>query len=525
MSTNVFENGDIHTLDRNCPRARAIATRGERILAVGTIQQCREAAGPGARRIDLAGRTVLPGLADSHIHTAQLARRQTTADLTAANGIGEALDTLRRYIAAANSTDWVRGGGWDANRWSNQQTPTRWDLDSVISSRPAALDSIDGHSVWVNSLALAALGVDRQTPDPPGGRIVRDHTGEPTGILRESAIPQARLDAGIDDNLTASISEVQRQLLSVGLTSIHDIDGPDALDAFTTMRCAGTLDIRVHKMISHAELGSAIETGRATGDGDCWIRTGPVKLFTDGSLGSHTCLMSQPFVGEPGNHGVDVLDLPELTRLVKMAADAGIAVAAHAIGDEANRRFLEAVSQAGRSGGNVRLRYRSEHAQFLRPSDLPIMAALGVIASMQPSHCTSDLRLVESMLDESDLASYAWASMRRAGVRVTFGSDAPVEDPNPWHGIFAATTRQRQDRTPSGGWQPNERLSLDDALDAYTVAPAYASYEEHLKGRLRPGLLADFIALETDPYTDAEVPIHATKVCMTVVGGQVRWSK
>lgn len=525
MSGTVYENGVFLTLDDTVPQAPALALRGERIVAVGGIAECRDAAGPGSERVNLEGRTVVPGLTDSHIHAAQLGLSYASVDLSDTTDLQGALLKLGRHVSGSASTGWVLGGRWDANKWTTQKMPTRSDLDTIVKDRPAALSSTDGHSLWVNTIGLTALGIDLRTPDPPGGRIMRDSEGMPTGILLEAAIPTARLAAEATNDLIGSITRVQQHLLSVGVTSIHEIDGRDVLKAFQTLRVRGQLGVRVHKMIPQAHLAESIADGHATGDGDSWIRTGPVKLFTDGSLGSHTCSMGQEFEGEPGNYGISRIGLRELTTLIKTASAAGIAVAAHAIGDEANHQFLRAITAARGSGEGSRLRHRSEHAQFLRHSDLAVMAKLNVTASMQPTHCTSDLPLIDTLLSETNLASYAWRSLRHAGVNVAFGSDAPVEDPNPWHGIHAAVTRQRQDDFPAGGWQPEERLSLISALRSYTIGPAYASYEEHLKGSLRPGMLGDFIVLETDPRTESGVPLYATQVVSTVVGGRVQWSR
>lgn len=523
----VYENADIHTLDGAMPRAAALAVRGERIIAAGDLRTCRDAAGVGARRVDLGGATVVPGLADSHIHTAQWVWGRSHLDLRNVDSLPEALDLIRRRHETLPAGVWLFGGRWNHNTWLVPVPPSRHDLDSVCPDRPAALPSVDGHTTWVNSRALALLGIDESTPDPVGGEIVRDQAGTPTGILREKAAAPARdaMTASVSAGLAAQLRQELPHLLARGVTTVHDIDGEEALAAFRMLRESGDLPLRVHKFIPVDALDQAIAEGRATGDGDPWIRTGPVKLFTDGALGSHTCLMSEPFDGEPDNRGIAVTPYPELLELVTKASDAGIAVAAHAIGDQANRWALRAFEEVRRAAGSGRLRHRIEHVQHLQPADVAVLAGLGVVASLQPTHCTSDLRLASRMLANRDLASYAWSSLLAAGAVVAFGSDAPVEEPNPFHGMYAATTRQRPDGEPAQGWQPHERVTLGQALRCYTTAPAFASYEEHLKGRLRRGMLADFVALSADPFAARPAALRDIVATTTVVGGEVRWSR
>ncbi|MFG1744558.1 amidohydrolase [Micromonospora chalcea] len=530
MSGTVYENARIHTLDPARPHAEAMLVRGERIVAVGDLAECRDRAGGGARRVDLGGMAVLPGLIDSHIHAASYVRGLDQVDLRGTASLDEALTRIARHAATLPPDAWLFGGGWDSNRWTRPAQPTRTDLDRVCPDRPAALPSVDGHTIWVNSAALARLGIDAATPDPPGGQIARDEHGEPTGILREAAADAAYavVRSPHAGDLVAQLRAHLPRLLAAGLTGIHDLDGQDARAAYETLYARGELPLRVHKTIPATALDEAIDSGWATGDGDRWLSTGPVKIFTDGALGSHTCLMSEPYDGEPGNHGIAVTPAEEFERLLATAAGAGIAVAAHAIGDAANRMVLRAYARWRDSAGPgpaARLRHRIEHTQHLLPEDVPLLARSGVIASMQPTHCTSDIPLTSRMLAGRDLASYAWRSLLDAGAVVAFGSDAPVEDPDPFFGVHAAVTRQQPDGTPPGGVDPHERLDLDTALRCFTGAGAYASYEEHLKGRLRPGMLADFIALPTDPYRVEPARLRDLTVALTVVGGVVRWQR
>jgi len=524
VKTVVYENARVYTMDPQAPTAEAIAVRGERIVAVGEVAACREAAGPDARHEDLGGAVVLPGLCDTHIHTANYAWGLRQVDLRDAKSLAQCLELIRAKTKESTSDGWLLGGRWNFNRWDDPRQPTRHDLDSVCPDRPAALPSVDGHTTWVNSLALQRLGYTEDTPDPSGGQIVRDAQGVPNGILRETAAHPLRalLETESADNLPSQLKQAQAKLLAVGLTGIHDIDGEQCRRAFETLYGQGDLALRVHKLIPLAALDEFIERGRCTGDGDSWLSTGPVKIFSDGALGSHTCHVSQPFAGEPDNHGIAILSPGEVDGIVRRAALSGIAVAAHAIGDAANNMMLQALRRWKSTGLAPHLRHRIEHAQHQRPADVVAFTELGVIASMQPVHCTSDIHLVETLLAGHDIASYPWKSLLDNGATLTFGSDAPVEDPNPFHGIHAAVTRQRADGTPQGGFQPHERVSVAEAIRAYTVTAAYASYEEGRKGMLRPGLLADFIAVNTDPFEAEPDQIRETEVALTVVGGVIR---
>jgi len=519
MPVRIFRNARIYTGDPSQPVVSALAVQGERLIAVGDESSVRETITGPVDLVDLDGACVLPGLYDAHIHTASLARDLTSLDLRGAGSLPDALQRIADFVPRLTTGVWLTGGRWDSNRWDVPVQPNRQALDSVCADRPADLASIDGHTHWVNTAALRAAGIDRSTPDPIGGEIVRDADGEPTGILREAATGLLGGMAAASDprDLADRLLDAQELLLSVGLTSVHDIDGEDCRAAYVKIREAGKLKIRVHKAIPATALELAIDEGRRTGDGDGWFRTGPVKLFSDGALGSHTCHMSDAF--PDGSHGMAVTPYEDLVRLVERANSAGIAVATHAIGDRAATLVLDAYQHAA-SGG---LRNRFEHAQHLQWADIRRMARLGVVASMQPTHCTSDIDLVQELLGDRDIASYAWRSILDADVALAFGSDAPVEEPNPFYGIHAAVTRMRRDGTPAGGFQPEQRISVGEAISAFTLGSAYAAGEDQDKGSLTVGRLADFIAVDTDPYECRPSELPHTNVITSVVGGEVRW--
>lgn len=536
LEQRLFVNARFHTLWAPQPQVTAVLTRGERIVAMGSREELAAHSTGVTETVDLDGATVIPGLTDAHIHTANFAREIAALDLRGTRDLAETLERVRVYSDSRPANGWVFGGRWDFNIWTVPVQPNRYDLDAVTGGRPAALPSIDGHTVWANSAALAAVGFDASTPDPVGGEIVRDVHGEPTGILREAACDRLEeiMHSAEAGDLGTQLIEAQRRLLAVGLTGVHDFDGEDALAAYRGLRDAGRLDIRVHKAIPMTALELAIDEGRATGDGDVWLRTGPVKLFSDGALGSHSCHMSEAFPGEDGNTGIEVIPYGDLRELVRRAAGSGIGVATHAIGDRANELVLDAYADlamnpldapTGIARPASRLRHRIEHAQHLRPSDIARMAQLGVIPSMQPTHCTTDIPLASTLLAGRDLASYAWRSLLDAGAIPAFGSDAPVEHPDPMYGIHAAVTRQNGSHEPDGGWQPGECVTVAEAIEGFTAGAAYASGEEAHKGRLRPGMLADFTALADDPFTAATSELRDMAVQSTTVGGVVRFRR
>lgn len=522
----LYANATVYTLDPRQPIAGALLVDGGTILAAGSVAQLKAHAPAGTQTVDLENRFVVPGFSDSHIHTASLARSLHEVDMRNARSLEQALEELRGVSGRYRDGEWIFGGWWDFNKWDVPALPELSSLDSICPKNPVALSSADGHTMWVNSAALQELGIGAATPDPAGGEIVRDAAGNATGILRESAVFPVRAVAasGASGNLLEQLEAAQRYLLSMGLTSVHDIDAGDALAAYSQLRAEGKLDLRLHKVMALDDLDAAIKTGIRTGQGDSWIRHGAVKIFSDGAAGSHTCHMSEAFPGSGHNLGMEVTPYPELLALATKAASAGIAVAVHAIGDRANQLVLDALAGIAPLTRRHGLRHRIEHAQFMQRADVKRLADLGVVASMQPQHCPSDLPLL-GMLEGRSLAAYAWRSLLDAGATVAFGSDSPVEIPNPFHGLHAAVTRTTADGQPDGGWDPAERITVAEAVYAYCAAPAYASGEERLKGRLQAGMLADFAVLDTDIFHAPPAEIRETQVLMTAAGGAIRYRR
>lgn len=530
----LLHNGPIYTLDRERPQVEALIVRGNRILAAGSEAELRPLLGRGADDIDLKGRAVVPGLCDAHIHLLWTGLGRLNVDLEGVADFEVALDRIQAHAERLPQDAWVRGWGWNHSLWDNRW-PTAADLDRVTGGRPALLSRKDGHSIWLNSRALALAGIDRETADPAGGTIGRDEHGEPTGVLFENAnelahrvVPdyswQERRHA-----LQRIIAECNRR----GLTSVHIPEGPDTLALLRELRDQDELTIRALCHLRYSQLDRAIELGLRSGLGDEWVRIGGVKIFSDGSLGSCTCHMLDPFSGTASNYGLPVIAEDELRDAVMRAERAGIAVAIHAIGDRANRTVLDAIENARHDRqifeqrglslpGRPALPHRIEHAQHLAASDVARFAALGVVASMQPVHATSDYLVAERLLGAERCAwSYAWRPLQDTGAILAFGSDAPVETIDPWAGIHAAVTRRRADGEPPGGWHPGLTISLNEALEAYVLGPAAASGESGFKGTLRPGSLADLLVLTTDPFEVEPQSLWQVGVDTTIVGGKV----
>lgn len=527
MVSTLFRHAQIHTMvDGAAPTDALLVVDG--VIAATGEQAITLAEGrTDVERVDLDGAAVIPGFIDAHIHTGAIARELDALNLRGCTSLAEALDRVSRYVATRAPGSFIVGGRWDSNAWDVPVQPDRHALDAVSNGCVIALPSVDGHTMWANSLALEAVGYTRDTPDPVGGEIVRDADGEPTGILRESArYPLRDLQNTVSaQELLPQLKRAQAHLLSLGLTGVHDIDAEDVREAYLQMQADGDLHLRVHKMIPLEYLDGAIAEGRYTGQGDDWFTTGPVKIFSDGALGSHTSHMGEDFAGEEGNHGIEIVAYPELVALARKAASAGIAVATHAIGDEANHLVLDAYEEIREITAERGLRNRIEHSQHIRPADIPRFAELGVLPSLQPTHCTSDIPIADTLLAGRELGNYAWRSLTEASAQIVFGSDAPIEDPTPMHGIHAAVTRQNEHGEPVGGWEPAERLTVAEAISAYSYGGAYAAGQENKVGRLAPGQFADFVVLDRDPFAADPESLRGISVLTTVVGGAVRFQR
>jgi predicted amidohydrolase YtcJ len=467
-----------------------------RILAVGA--GARAAAGRQAEVVSLRG-SAWPGLIDSHIHLEGLADRKLALDLTGAPSRAAALTQIGEWSAGLAKDAWVVGAGWYNDAWPDPAFPTRRQLDRAAGGRPAYLRRKDGHSAWVSSAALRLAGIDRSTADPPGGGIDRDEVGEPAGILRETAMPLVSnlLPRPGDAKLDAAMARVLADLARLGLTSVHSMDSARGFGSLQRLHSHDRLAVRVTYNLPLADLPHADRIGVRSGWGDAWLRIWGVKAFLDGSLGSRTAEMLD-------GSGTARLPQAQLDEMVAHCAAAGLNVCLHAIGDGAVRRALDAL--AVHRNAWERWRPRIEHAQCVNPKDMPRFGRLGVIASMQPIHAVADRELADRMWPSVTGHAYAWRALQRAGARITFGSDAPVETADPLAGVEAATTWRRV-----AGWHPELALTRAAAMRAYTMDAAYAAGMEKELGALRPGRLCDITVVD------------GGRVTATVVGGKVSW--
>ena len=517
-------NGRIWTLDETQPEAEALLAIDGRVVLIGSTASIRDAAQrfPERETLDLAGQRAVPGLTDSHIHFVNYGLNLERVELTGVTSLDE---VRRRVQEAARQTppgEWVRGWGWDHSLWPEPRFPDRGALDDVAGSVPAALRRKDGHMIWLNSAALSAAGITAQTDDPPGGRIGRDSHGEPDGLLFENA---QDLVYRVMPEVTPAQAEraalrAQTELHRCGVTGIHVPEAAFAFAAFQALDASDALRLRVAMMLTHDGLDAAIETGLRSGFGGRFLRVGPMKMFVDGSLGSETAAMLAPFEGG-ANLGILTVPEDEIARSVERAARAGIASAIHAIGDRANRAVLDAFERTHDVWAPLGLRQRIEHAQVLHAADIPRFAALGVIPSVQPIHATQDMDLVDKLWGARGRYAYAFRSLHESGTQLAFGSDAPVETPDPLAGLYAAVARRRADGRPTGGWYPEERLGIADAVAAYTTGAAYAVGMERELGRLTPGYYADLTVLSEDILRGDPEKILAARVTATIVDGEI----
>jgi hypothetical protein len=518
----VLTNGSIYTMDPSLFLVSALAIRGDRILDTG--EAALEATNHDAAQvIDLEGRTVLPGLVDSHIHFGWFAQGLRQVDLTGAGSLDEMLDRIAERAKATPPGTWIQGRGWDQELWPGGRFPTAADLDRVTTRHPVFLTAKSGHAAVANSAAMSRAGIENDTADPPGGRIKRDEAGTATGLLLEE--PAMALVSGVipkpdADTLTSWVADAFERAWRVGLTGIHDVDDVLAFEAYQRLHARGELGLRIVKYLPKEALEPARALHLRAGLGDDWLRIGGVKLFADGALGPRTAAMLDPYAGEPENRGILVTEQEELESLAERAVAGGLPLAIHAIGDRANRMVLDVIAQV--SGGDAALRHRIEHVQVLHPDDVGRLAELGVVASMQPIHAPQDARMVDRYWGERAAGAYAWRSLLDEGTVLAFGSDCPVEDLNPFLGIHAAVTRSRPDGYGGPeGWQPEQRLSVEEAVRAYTQGAAYAVGAEDRWGSLTPGKLADLVVLDRDIFTGDPDQIAGTEVLGTMIGG--RW--
>jgi predicted amidohydrolase YtcJ len=505
------------------PPASAMAVKDGRILWVGDDPSAY--LGPATRRIDARGATIVPGLIDSHVHMEALGDQLETFDLREASTVAEIAARVRQAAAKLPPGRWIRGHAWDQTNWGGQ-FPTAAELTAAAPHHPVFLTRVDGHAAWVNRRALELAGVTRGTPDPPGGRIVRDAGGEPTGILIDHAqeLVESKIPPATPEETERRLARAAEECARVGLTTVHDA-GVDAqeLAAYRRLIARHKLPVRVYAMIGGAgELWSEyLKRGPEIGER---LTVRSIKLMSDGALGSRGAALLAPYSDDPGNTGLMMLTKQQIEDVARDAVRRGFQVNTHAIGDRANRTVLEAYGAV--LGGRNDRRFRIEHAQVVAPQDFDLFVKCSVVASVQATHATSDLRWAEQRLGpERVRGAYAWRRFLSLGVPLPNGSDFPVESPNPLYGFYAAITRQDRNGQPEGGWFPDQRLTRVEALKSWTAAGAWAAFQEGEKGTLAPGKLADFVMLSTDIMQAPPREILSARVKMTVLGGEIVYSE
>jgi len=523
----LLTNGRVYTLDARSTVADSLVVREGRIAFAGRRADVNLRAGEPI--VDLEGRAVVPGLVDAHAHLGIMARARLAVSLGQARSEEEAAARVGAAAVGAAPGEWLGGRGWDQTLWPGGVFPTRASLDRVAPANPVALVRVDGHATWVNSATLRRAGIDRHTGDPDGGRVVKDARGEPTGLLIDTAqelvrrVEPAPSEARLDQALREAIAEC----LAKGLTGIHEMGADLAgLAAYRRLLERGHFPLRNYVALSGRKAwGEYRERGRET-LGDARLVVGAIKLWLDGALGSRGAALHHPYCDDPGNSGLLLMEPGELEAWAREASDRGFQVCVHAIGDRANGLALDVFEKLGpaRGGSGRSPRFRVEHAQILAERDIPRFRALGVLPSMQPTHCTSDMRWAAERLGPERLAgAYAWRSLLRTGAIIASGSDFPVEDPNPFHGIYAAVTRRPLDGEDRG-WQPEQRMTREEAVRSFTLWNAHAAGQEEELGSLEPGKRADLVALSDDVFRCPESRIGDIVPVLTMVGGQVAYT-
>jgi predicted amidohydrolase YtcJ len=520
----VIVNARVHTVDPAKPVAEAVAICGERIGRVGTNDEVRKLAGPTARVIDAGGKLLLPGFNDAHVHLIMGAEEIVGVDLRPARDEADLARRLREHAAKLPKGRWIRGGYWDHEAWPSKALPTRRQIDAATPDHPVFVQRLDGHMALANTAAMKLAGITRATRSPEGGTIVLDASGEPAGVFKDNAmgLVEKVIPADNPDVVVEKASAALALAASLGVTTIQDMTASAMqLQAYQALRAQGKLTARIYSIQNHGIAGLR-DAGIATGFGDDWIRVGGIKLFADGSMGAGTAVFFEPYADDPKTSGLLIQSPEELEKAVFDADAAGFQAIVHAIGDRANAIVLDIFEHLQTQRGARDRRPRIEHAQVVRQEDKARFGQLGAIASIQPSHCIDDMRWAEARIGRARSAiSYNFKSFVDAGARIAFGTDWFVEPLNPMLGLYAAVTRQFPDGTPAGGWFPEERITMEQAVEFYTMGSAYAEFAESRKGSITEGKLADLVILSHDLFKVPPRELLDTRAVLTMVGGRI----
>ncbi|PYX07815.1 MAG: amidohydrolase [Acidobacteria bacterium] len=533
---NIYTGVEVPSSFHAIQRVEAMAIRGDRVQALGAENEILKLKGPQTQVINLGGHFVMPGFNDAHVHLASAGFRRLTVDLTGAKSVTEFRDRIRARVQTAEPGEWITGGGWDHTLWPVKELPSRWDLDEVTTDHPVFLQRVDGHIAVANTRALQLASITLASKDPEGGKIDRDLTGSPTGILRETArdAVSAVIPQPTREKRRQAIEAALQDLAQWGITSAQDNSSWEDFQIYEQLEREGKLTARISEWLAFDDSLEKLKAHRAAHPaGDNLLHTGMLKGFMDGSLGSRTAALLDPYADDPKNSGLPQYDQAKLGAMSKERADAGFQIGFHAIGDRGVQMALDAFAatsyvgtgvspvQAERSSADSSTdhRFRIEHAQVTTPAQIARFKQLKVIASMQPNHLLTDMNWAMDRLGPKRAAtSYAWAEFLRKGVTVAFGTDYPVEPVTPFRGLYAAVTRKSEDGKKE--YFPEQKLTIEQAIAAYTTGSAFAEFAEKDKGTLAPGMLADFVVLDRDITAVAPEKVLGTKVLRTVVGGK-----
>jgi predicted amidohydrolase YtcJ len=526
--TIYYLHGRIYTNDPQQPWAAAMGIVGGKIRCIGSLEHILLDCGggvEGAEIVQLKGKFVMPGFNDAHVHLGGAGADLLAVQLNGADSVAKVQKRVADAVALRKEGEWIKGSGWDHTLWPEKQFPNRAQLDVVAPRNPVFLTHISGHVAVANSLALKLAGITRETPNPAGGVIERDAEGVPTGMLEEDAAMQLvgmKVPESTPEQRRAGILLALADAARNGVTSVQDYSEWDDFNIYRQIKEEGKLTVRITEWLNFTlPLHDLLNLRSEGGTTDPWLKTGALKAFTDGAMGTRTAALLAPFSDDPSTSGVLIHDPVKLRAMAIERDKAGFQLAFHAIGDRANRIALDVFEAVAQANGPRDRRDRIEHAQLVAPQDFPRFAALKVIASMQPSHETTDMRWTEDRVGpERAKGSYAWASMLKNGARLAFGTDYDVELISPMRGLYACVTRELPEGGPKGGWQPQEKISLEDCIRAYTSGSAYAEFEEGKKGELKTGEYADFIILSNDLTKVPPAEYVKTRVLQTVVGGR-----